>query len=162
MARLKKGRVKQSRAHHVTVPLGDHRYVSIFCRGTVENPHDKVLIGSLSPEVMAGDLLWTVTESGYAETGAENLTRIKPRISQWLDGDHYIERDPYGNALRDGEHDPMVFYKESFRAAWQFKCDSCKFAFRIGDPTRIYERLNQLSTPGVIEIPLRAFYRVSQ
>lgn len=165
MVRRKTGKNPQSHTNQNSFSLDDGRYVSIYCRGTIAAAHEKYRVGSLRADIRDGELFWSVVESGYAEAGADGLTPIKPRITQWLDGNDYLHRAASGNPLREGESDTSVFYKESFRTSWLFSCETCGEHHKVPRPREIYPVLTAIFTKygesGVLEISLRELIGVS-
>ena len=136
---------------------GETLYVSVYCRGTIDAPHEKWRIASFRPEAHEGELFWTENESGYAEQGT--MFRVYPPATQWLDGTQYIRRDEDGAAIVAGHSDAEVFYRDTFRVGWMLKCKRCGFGHKIGKPRDAYPLLTALAQNGIEEIPVREFCR---
>jgi hypothetical protein len=149
MARKKNGEIRLKGGSTGTSAEGI--YISVFCRGPVEVPHEKWRIGSFVPGEHNGAIVWHESTSGYAEQGGTTLTRVYPPIAQWLKGNEHVDRE---NA------DPNVFYDADFRIDWLLKCKTCGYAKKIGKPSKAYPVLTALiafAVDGILEIPLRAF-----
>jgi hypothetical protein len=159
VSRTKKGQLRKG---HSSISRGHDEFVSIYCRGTVEAPHDKWKIASFMPADHNGERFWTESTSGYAETGSDALSRVYPLATQWLDGTEYIFRDADGRALVKGKPDAEVFYRDTFRTGWMLKCKTCDYAHKIGNPRDAYslmDRLASLAEGHVFEVPVREFSR---
>lgn len=133
----------------------DGRHVSLFCRGTVSDPHDKWRIATFYPDSYQGELFWSERSGWYASAAADELEPIAPPVTRWLDGDRYIPRDHATMHVKD-ERDVDAPYRPTFRTVWELECGECKFK-RTVKPSDATALLSMLSSPGTIEIPLREF-----
>lgn len=132
------------------------RYLSLYCRGTVTNPHEKWRIASFYPDIHEGDLFWSERRGWYAETAKGNLLPIAPTVTRWLDGNQFIPRDAASARVRN-DADVDAPYRDSFRTSWELRCGVCRFKRTIGRPRDAYPLMNALSTPGIVEVPIREF-----
>jgi hypothetical protein len=147
MSRTKNG-VHRLKGGRRNIGKGDAPYLSFYCRGTVEAPHKKWLIGSVCPSERPEDASWHESSSGYAETGSDVLVKVFPPFTKWLDGDTFIPREG---------HDPSVFSSPTFRVVWDLECPQCKYSRRIGTPKTAYSVIDDLVILGIEEIPVREF-----
>lgn len=134
--------------------IGEGRFVSFYCRGTTEHPHEKWRIGSVCPDVHNDELFWAENRSGYAETGATYFYGLPP-FTRWLDGDRYLKQDMTLGGTAD-ESEIFSYTRDEFRTTWELECRLCRYKSTIR-PNAAYPLLNQFSTLGVIEVPLREF-----
>ncbi|MBF4568780.1 hypothetical protein ITJ57_08345 [Plantibacter sp. VKM Ac-2880] len=147
MSRTKRGafRLKGGRRN---IMRSDEPYLSFYCRGPQDAPHEKWRIGTVFASEHNGSVGWHESTSGYAEPSSDTLTKVYPPFTHWLDENEYIDRE---------RHDPDVFEQPGFRVVWDLKCPKCRFARRIGNPAAHYGLIAELWGIGIREISLRAF-----
>lgn len=145
MSRKKYGSTAQGRSSQ-----GSARpevYVSVYCAGTADAPHDKWRIGSLFPEIYDGAIVWHAFNGFYYEPASSHGVPISGRVSQWLEGNSWVSH-------RKGSHDRDVFNKDDFRVRWNFACETCKMRQPIARPADYYESFTAVAQLGVFEIEL--------
>ena len=95
-------------------------FVSIYCSGTEQNPHDIWRIGSFyRDDGHSSGPVWLEHRGKYQEPGNDTLIPISSRVTARLDGDHHVtsaefKRDP--DALSNGDS----------RSRYRFECGVCK------------------------------------
>lgn len=155
MSRKKTGRGKVIAGRRNTM-IGDGRFVSFYCRGTIESPHDKWRIGSVRRDVHNGVPYWTESTAGYVEAG-ETLFYGLPPFTRWLDGSRYIPQDLTLGGAAD-EADVYAYSRAEFRTIWELECRTCRFKRPIR-PAAALPILDRISASGVLEVPIREFSR---
>lgn len=125
----------------------DRLYVSVYCRGGDENPHDKWRVVSFRRDEQS----WTENVSGYADHDDRCLFRVLPEVTQYLVDDRWIRSAA-----------ALGFEPEAgLRSRWALRCAVCKFGDVFASTNRYTAALDQLSSlqsdDKIIEVPLRAF-----
>lgn len=150
MSRKKSGNGRRHGGWSNTL-IGGDAFISIFCRGTSTQPHQKWRLGSLHPDEWNGEAFWTESVSGYADHERDTYFRTLPTMTQYLVGDQWLEQAE----RRDHRDDPH------FRARWSMRCPKCEFGQVFRDTRQYTNAIDQLaqlrSQDGILEIPLRVF-----
>lgn len=126
---------------------GDVAYVSVFCVGPADAPHEKFRIASFIPEEDASAVVWHAAPGTYFDPSHPTTIPISGRVSQWLDGNRWVSRGT-------GEHNRAVFDSESFRVRWNLACDRCSARRVVRTPADLYPAFTALAVAGIQEVEL--------
>ncbi|MEN0023241.1 MAG: hypothetical protein AAGC61_08155 [Microbacterium sp.] len=124
--------------------VGDGPYVSVFCVGTPEAPHDKWRIATFYPDVFGDGVIWMPHQRSYYEPGVARTIHIAGSVSQRLDGNAWI---PVGD--RSYNYD-----SPTFRMRWNVGCRECGMRKVIAAPKTFYPAFTALAQAGIREIEL--------
>lgn len=130
---------------------GEGPYVSVFCRGEDDNPHEKWRVASLYPELLDDALFWVESTSGYADHSRRELFVTHPPVTQYLSGDRWLATTEQKTAR----------HQAGFRMRWAFRCSQCGFSQVFARPLQLADAVTEIAAlhaeDGIVEISLRAF-----
>jgi hypothetical protein len=152
MTRTKRGQGQRraSRQRHYDRP---DTYVSVYCAGKVDSPHEKWRIATIepvltedgSPLVDLEQVVWSISGRGYADPTSAELLPCAGNPTQTLDGDQWVNGDD--------ERDARAL-SAAYRVRWNFHCATCNMRRVFGKPAEIYGPLRALASLGINEIEL--------
>lgn len=123
-----------------TTARGPGPYISIYCRGSAINPHDKWRIASLQLQELGDSVYWVESASGYADHDQPVLFTTHPAITQYLVNDRWVDRDDLDARRETG-----------FRLRWSMRCALCRASGLGGGFSEVFPRPLDL-TPAITEL----------
>jgi hypothetical protein len=152
MTRTKRGQGQRraSRQRHYDRP---EVYVSVYCAGREDAPHEKWRVATMepvlqedgSPLIADEQIVWSISRAGYADPAHDTLLPYAGSPTQTLDGDEWVSGER--------ERDARVFSDE-YRLRWSFRCATCGMRRVFKQPSELYGPLRAIAALGIPEVEL--------